>query len=225
VITLPVVPGSPDWLEARRCRPTASRFGEIIQPKKLQYSTSAAKYRAELLAEWVSGYPIERPSSQAMERGTDMEAEAIRWYELQRDVDVEPGSFVLRDDERVGGTPDGFVGEAGLLEIKCPLLQTHILYALDPGALEDAYRAQVQGYLGLTGREWADLVSYSPTLPKVVRRIERDEAFQTALTAALDRFLEELDAGKERLLAMGVQPAPSFLRQADPAAWATPEAA
>lgn len=219
MITLALEQGSPEWLEARLAIPTASRFGDIIQPKKLQYSTSAAGYVAELLAEWATGYPIEKGSTQAMERGTGMEDQARAWLEMQQDYEVAPCGFVLRSDRKVGGSPDGLVGEQGGAEIKCPMVHTHIGYLINPDSLADKYRAQVQGYLYLTDRQWWDVVSYHPTLPKVLQRIERDEDFQGALHRMLGRFLGELEEGRHKLIEMGVRPAPSFRRQADPAAW------
>lgn len=220
MIALDVVQGSPEWAAARLAIPTCSRFGDILTPKKLQYSESAARYRNELLTEWALGYPVMKSGgSGAMERGTGMEAEARAWLELQRDYEVETTGFILRDDRRVGGSTDGVVGADGIIELKCPMAHTHIGYVIDHATLVDQYRAQVQGYLGLTGRQWADVVSYHPILPKVLVRIERDETFQAALHAALDRFLLELDAGREKLRALGVVPAPPFTRQADPEAW------
>ncbi len=219
MITLDLAQGSPEWLEARLRIPTASQFKRIITSKKLTYSASASDYVADLLAEWVSGYPVERGSSQAMDRGTGMELEGVAWYELQRDVETTPGGFVMRDDRKAGASPDRLVGDDGLLEMKCPMIHTHIGFLLNPSSLVEEYRAQVQGELYVTEREWGDLVSYHPTLPKVLQRVERDDEFQNALHVMLGRFLNELEEGRNKLIAMGVKPAPSFLRQADPAAW------
>lgn len=216
---LDVRQGSPEWSEARLGIPTCSRFGEIVTPARLAYSSSAARYQAEILCEWALGFPVERGSSQAMERGTGMEDEARAWYEMQRDVGVVPTGFVLRGDGLVGGSPDGIVGEDGGVEIKCPMAHTHVLYLLSPARLVTDYGPQVQGYMYLTGREWWDVMSYHPTLPRVLERVDRDEPFQTALAEHLERFLTELAEGREKLLAMGVVPQPSFRRADDPAAW------
>lgn len=211
--------GSPEWLEARIARPTASRFKAIITAKKLEYSAGAKGYIAELLSEWATGFPVISGESQAMDRGTGMEEEAADWFSMHRDVDLDRGVFVERDDRRVAGSPDALVGDEGGAEIKVPLIQNHMKFLLYPGTLSDEYRAQCNGYIYLTGRKWWDVCSFSPVLPKVVERIERDDDFQAALHKHLTRFLSELEEGRQKLIELGVKPAPSFLRQTDPAAW------
>jgi hypothetical protein len=197
VTILDVVQGSPEWEQARLGIPTASRFGDIITPKTLKLSKSSAVYRNQLLAEWLLGYPIEwTPQTAWMERGTALEPEARAFYAMEYDVEVQSVGFVLRDDERVGGSPDGLVGDDGGLEIKCPAIQTQIAYLLNPDALVDAYRCQVQGNAYLTGRAWWDILSYHPELPHVRVRIERDEQFITALDACLAEFLADLDEAR-----------------------------
>ena len=193
---LAVEQGSPEWHDVRLGIPTASQFDRLITPKTHQPSASATGYRNELLAAWLLGHPIEFGSSGWMDRGTSMEAEARRWYEFDRDTDVETPGFILRPDGKVGGSPDGLVGSDGGLEIKCLAVQNHVGYLVgdDPD-----YIGQVQGYMYLTGRQWWDVLLYNPDLPKVVKRVERDEKYITALMKALDSFVEDLDRCKERL--------------------------
>lgn len=192
--------GTPEWHQARLGIPTCSRLDEVLTPKTLKLSTSAGKYRNQLLAEWLVGYPLDFGGSSAfVDRGTEMEPEARAYYELQRDVEVETVGFMLRDDEMMGGSPDGLVGDAGGLEIKCPALHTHIGYLLDPSLLVATYQSQVQGYLYITGREWWDILSYNPDLPDVTVRITRDEAYIAALDVALAGFVADLRSARGRL--------------------------
>lgn len=200
MIHLDIEQGTEAWQNARLGIPTASGFDKILTPKKLEYSAKAVDYRNQLVAEWILGHPIEWESNAYMDRGTGMEHEARAYYELQRGVDVVNGGFVLRDDGKVGGSPDGLVGDDGVLEIKCPAIHTHIGYLLEPSALSDKYRAQVQGYLYLTDRNWTDIISYNPVLPAVQVRISRDPKYIMALDAALVMFLADLDDVKEKLL-------------------------
>lgn len=193
--------GSQEWMDLRCGIPTASRFGEIITPKTMKPSASAVKYRNQLLAEWLMGHAIDWSGGGSIwtERGREMEGEARDFYEMDQGVDVERVGFITRPDCMVGGSPDGLVGADGGVDFKCPALHTHVGYMLDPQSLEDQYRAQVQGYLYLTNRDWWDLFSYAPALPPVHRRVKRDPAFIAALHTALDAFVGDLLIARERL--------------------------
>jgi len=205
MITLNHPQGSAEWIQARLGKPTASNFDRVITPKTRKPSASADKYMWMLLAEWLSGHSLDDYVSQLMERGTEMEESAVRFYELQRDLETQAVGFCLRDDGLVGASPDRLVGDDGLLEIKCPSMVTHIGYLLNPDGL-DAYNCQAQGQLWITGRQWVDLLSYNPELPPSLVRYHRDEEFIAALEAAVNQFIERLAFSKERLIALGCTP-------------------
>lgn len=205
------VQGDDVWTYARLGIPTASAFGSIIQPKKLQASAGQPLYRAKLLAEWLLGYPVEFDGSSAYAaRGKEMEPRARGHYELSLDIDTQLVGFVLRDDEKVGGSPDALVGDDGGVDFKCPAIHTHISYLITPQLLEDEYRVQVQGYMYLTDRAWWDLYSYNPELPAVRVRVERDEKFIAALDGHLAEFVRDLDAAKAQLAPFKRQPVRMF---------------
>ena len=94
------------------------------------------------------------------------------------------------------------MGDDGLLELKCPREDTHLLY-LARGVLPTDYKAQVQGQLWVTGRAWVDFMSYCPELPPFLIRVEPDPTFQAALDDHIPTFHAELMAGRERLLVEG----------------------
>lgn len=197
---LDVVQGSPEWLNARLGIPTASAFDRVLTPAKLQPSAKAEAYRNQLLAEWFVGHPIDFDGTSGfMERGKELEPQARAAYEFHRDVDVQVTGFILRDDEMAGGSPDGLVGKDGGLEIKCPAIQTHLGYMLQPQDLADEYRSQVQGNLYVSGRAWWDIMAFHPELPPVIVRVERDERYQAALATVLDAFVENLLACRAKL--------------------------
>lgn len=152
--------GSEQWFKARIGIPTASQFHRIVTPAKLQASKQSFDYLCELCAETMLGQPHDMSRSQFMQRGTELEAEAITWYAFENDCDVTRVGFCTTNDERIGYSPDGLVGDHGALETKCPAAKTHIGYLLDPDRLVAAYRTQVQGGLWVTGRKWCDLVSW-----------------------------------------------------------------
>lgn len=205
---VPVVQGSQAWLDARVGVLTASNMDRIISPKQRKPSAQATKLCYEMLAEKVLGRSLSDASSGFMQRGTEMEAEARAWYEFERDVDVEQVGLVLRDDERVGCSPDGLVGEDGGLEIKCPSAAVHLGYLVDgPG---DDYYCQVQGSLWVTGRKWWDLTSFCPGFPTVCVRFQRDAEFIAALEECAEAFLKRFDEYEARLRDMGLLQAPAL---------------
>lgn len=191
---LNVKQGSQEWLDARAGIPTSSAFDRIIT-KSGKPSASADRYLARLVAEWYLGTSLDEEQTQFMERGSELEASAVRYYEFTRDLSARPVGLVLRDDERAGASPDRLVGEDGVLEIKCPSAEVHMCYVL--GGLADQFKVQQQGQLWVCEREWSDLLSYNPVLPRATVRSYRDEAFITALAAAVDEFCDRLDAAKE----------------------------
>ena len=194
--TLDLDQGSTEWMMARLGIPTASKFDRLLTPKTRKPSASRDNYRAELVAEHLMGQPLDWGTSAWMERGTELEDEARRWYEMDRGVDVEQVGLVLRDDGLVGCSPDGLVGEDGGLEIKCPAAVQHVKYLLGIESLADKHTGQVQGAMYLTGRRWWDVLSYNPALPAVQVRVARDEDYIAALEAVLEPFIEQVEADK-----------------------------
>jgi hypothetical protein len=194
-------PGSPQWIAERLGIPTASQFHRILTPKTLKLSEQRVGYAHELIAEHILGRPMDDVSSGFMERGNLLERQAISFYEFQEDVDTEVAGFLLRDNLRAGATPDRLVGANGLLELKVPSPPTHIAYLLDAEGI--GYRAQVQGQLWVSEREWVDTLSYHPEMPAALVRQHRDEKFITALAEAVDLFNQMMDDMKAKLVHLG----------------------
>ena len=193
--------GSDEWLEARLGIPTASEFDRIITPAKRQPAAAATKYLNIKLAEWMYGAPLEAFVSPWMERGAALEAEAVRYYEMERDVETTKVGLVLTDDGMIGASPDRLVGDDGLLEQKCPALDTHVGSMLDPASLVAEYRLQVQGQLWVCQREWCDMQSYYPGFPSVIVRVQRDEKVQAALAQHIPAFVSTMLECRAKLLA------------------------
>lgn len=203
MIRLDVEQGSPAWFAARLGIPTASRFDDIVTAKTLKLSNSCTKYALELIAGEVLGYDVHLASSGFMARGTALEQKAVDYYELQRDCETEQVGLILRDDRRVGCSPDRLVGDDGLLEIKCPSAAVHLGYLLDNGI---GYRTQVQGQLWLAERDWCDTVSYNPDLPSAIMREERDDEFIIKLSDAVEQFINYVGDIKEKFVRRGYFP-------------------
>ena len=205
MIVLDCPQGSAEWLQARVGVVTSSCFDKIITPKTLKPSASADAYADLLNAEWKLGRPIIEEDRPWMTRGTHLEESAALWYAVQEDAEPRKVGFVLRDDKMVGCSPDRLVGDRGLLEIKCPAIQTHLAYRRLKEPPAD-YRCQLQGQLWVAEREWVDFMSYCPGMPAVVIRAVRDEPFIEALAKAVDAFVARLLAERESLVEEGVHP-------------------
>ena len=106
-----------EWLDLRAGIPTASQFDRIITPTG-KPSASAIPYMHQLLAERLMGRPITGYVSFDMDRGKDLEPEAVSFYEFTQDVETMPVGFITNDEETIGASPDRLIGSDGLLEIK-----------------------------------------------------------------------------------------------------------
>jgi predicted phage-related endonuclease len=152
---------------------------------------------ADLLVERITQKPKDSFTSEAMSFGTDNEPVARLEYELDTGNTVVEAFFEKHPTLRAGASPDGYVGDDGLIEIKVPNLYTH-LETLKRQDIPTQYVAQVQGQMWITGRKWCDFVSYTPYLENraqlFIKRIDRDEAYIKNLEAEVAKFLSEVDA-------------------------------
>lgn len=180
--------GSPEWIKARCGVPSASSFDKIITTKG-EPSKQRTKYLWQLAGETVTGIPEESYSNANMERGKIVEAEARQLYELISGQTVLQVGFCLA--EGYGASPDGLVATEGLLELKSPIMATHVGYLLE-NTLPMDYWQQLQGQLLVTGRKWVDFFSYYPGLRPLLIRVVPDDKFQRALKIELELFCSEL---------------------------------
>jgi hypothetical protein len=159
---------------------------------KGERSKQYQKYLYQLAGEQITGTREETYQNGAMLRGIEMEAEARKLYEMLHDVEVEQVGLCFQDDKMsFGASPDGLVGDDGLVEFKCPILSTIVEYALKGNLVSD-YFQQLQGQLLVTGRKWVDAVAYYPNFPPIIVRVERDEKLISALEKELGLFCQEL---------------------------------
>lgn len=181
--------GSDEWHAVRLGIPTASEFAKILTPTG-KLSAQAEAYANKLVAEKLAGKRLESfEGNDWTERGNELEAAAVSYYEVLTDSTTEKVGFVTAGE--CGCSPDRLVGDDGLLEIKCPAPHTHVHYMLT-GKIEQKYTPQVQGQLMITGRKWCDLLSYHPDLPPVLIRIERDEDYIEALRGAIKELNKDI---------------------------------
>lgn len=185
------IQGSPQWMAARLGIPSASNFDKIITTKG-DPSKQRTKYLYQLAGERVSGKAEETYQNDTMIHGQKMEAEARNLYAMCTKKMVVQVGFCMDDEEKYGASPDSLVGENGGLEIKCPLMATHVGYLLD-GKFPMDYFQQVQGNLLVTGRDWWTFESYFPAIKPFIVRVERYEKFIKKLALELLSFTQELD--------------------------------
>ena len=201
---LDVVQGSSEWLQARRGRVTASRVADAISFLKKgdrQGAETAARaaYKAEMVAEILSGSCSDHFVSPWMERGTAQEPFARAAYEIRFDVQVDQVGFVVHPSiDRFGSSPDGVMrGIKRGVEFKVPKVETHIRY-MKAGVLPPEYEAQVMSNLACWPEfeQW-DFVSFCPELPErhqIFRvPVQRDNARIAELESGVLQFLAEVD--------------------------------
>ncbi|NOV17845.1 exonuclease [Ensifer adhaerens] len=190
-----IVQGSAEWHALRCGKVTASRVADVIARTKTGWGASRANYAAELIAERLTGVAAEGFTNAAMQWGTDQEPNARMAYEFMHDVTVEQIAFVVHPDiSDAGASPDGLVGDSGMVEIKCPNTATHI-DTLVKQAIPAKYITQMLWQMACTGREWCDFVSYDPRLPEsmqlFVKRVHRDQDAIDELEREVLAFLME----------------------------------
>lgn len=189
--------GSDEWLQERAGKLTASRFHDVIATRRDGKPLQARQdYMLQLAFERTAGAPRQGINSRSLEWGSELEDFARESYELESGDLVTSVGFVIHPTHSfIGGSPDGLVGNDGLIEIKCPHDEkVHVRTWLE--GMPPAHVAQIQGNLFVTGRQWADFISYDPRqggrFRLYVQRIERDQAYIDKLEIALLQFEAEL---------------------------------
>jgi len=143
--------GSEEWLEVRLGKMTSSMFKTVLAKGQ---GKTRRKYMSQICSERCTGLPSANYTNAAMDWGTEHEAEAVARYEKDRKCVVGTVGFVELSDW-IGGSPDGLVGDDGIIEVKCPNSATHYDY-MRTGKVDSTYRLQIQGNLWVTGRKWCD---------------------------------------------------------------------
>ena len=170
--------GSPEWLQLRLGVATASNFDKIITAGG-KVSATLEKYALQLATELMITAPDISFKSDFMARGNEVEPLARQCYQEETFSIVDEITMIKSDCGNYGYSPDGLVGDDGLIEIKCPIATTHFQYILDNKVPTD-YWQQLQGGLWVSGRQWIDFVSFHPNFkskPLFIKRVERDETY------------------------------------------------
>lgn len=200
-----IIQGSPEWFAQRLGKVTASRLSDVLAKVKAGEAAGRANYRAELVAERLTGKASEGFSNAAMKWGTECEPLARAAYEAEYGLLVTETSMVTHPHISMSGaSPDGLVSIDGLIEIKCPETKAHIDTILS-GEAPSKYVPQMQWQMACTGRAWCDFVSFDPRMPAdmqmFVRRVLRDDELIKAYEVEVVAFLKEVDETVTKLKA------------------------
>ena len=198
-----IVQGTTDWFAIRLGKVTASRVADVIAKTKTGYSTSRENYMAQLVVERLTQTKAESYTNAAMQWGTDQEPFARAAYEAAQGVMVEEVGFVPHPTiEWAGASPDGLVGDDGLVEIKCPNTAT-MIEALLTGKVPTKYFTQMQFQMACTGTKFCDYVVFDPRMPAkaqlFVTRVNRDDAYIAEIEAEIVKFLAEVESQVQQL--------------------------
>lgn len=198
--------GTPEWFAQRLGKVTASRVSDIIAKTKTGVSASRANYLAQLVAERLTGQAADTFKSGAMQHGTETEPQARMAYEAETGLMVTEVAMIQHGTiEMAGASPDGLVGEDGLVEIKCPNTSTHIATLMADKA-PSQYIPQMQWQMACTGRAWCDFVSFDPRMPEdmqlFIKRVPRDNALIAEYEAEVIKFLAEVQETVDKLIAL-----------------------
>jgi putative phage-type endonuclease len=187
--------GSDEWHAIRRGVITASAISRLLTGtgKPANNDTSRAQLY-QLLAERITGESDPGFYNDDMARGHLLEPYARDLYSANY-APVQECGFISCQISGVviGYSPDGLVGDDGLIEIKSPRQKTH-LKSLLTNEVPGEYIPQVHTGLAVSGRAWCDFISYAPGLPLFVRRVERDEQVIGQIIAAAQAAEEQLAA-------------------------------
>jgi len=201
-----LIQGSPEWLAARAGSLGASRVPDALAKTKTGWGASRANVAAELICERLTGCATVGFTNAAMAHGTEQEPYARHAYAERMGFEVaEVG--LIRHPEIAGthASPDGLIGDDGLVEIKAPNTSTH-LETLLSGEISGRYLTQMNWQMACTGRQWCDYVSWDPRVPEnlrlFIKRVHRDTGLIVGLESDVADFLAEVSAKVERLRAL-----------------------
>lgn len=188
---------SPEWFALRAGKLTGSCAKDMLAKIKSGEAAARRDLRFKLVAERLSNQSQEDGYvNAAMQWGIDHEADAVAAYEALAGCFVDPIGFCEHSALLTGTSPDGFVGEDGILSVKCPKTATHLRYIRDGGEPSE-HAAQNTHELWLTGRRWVDFVSFDPRLPEGLRlfrvRVRRAAVELDQYGREVAQFLADVD--------------------------------
>jgi len=193
-----IVQGTPEWHQARLGCATASRANDFCAAE-----TTAAyqNYLWDLVSERETQTATEGYSDAYMQRGTEMEPIARAAYEAHTGTFVTETGFWLHPTiPFFGASPDGLVGDDGLIEIKCPKTPNHLRYR-NEGKVPAKYKRQMICQILCTGRKWVDFVSFDNRVRDskqlFIVRFEPTQKEIDEILKSVQSFLADVEKGMQ----------------------------
>ncbi|WP_019218563.1 lambda exonuclease family protein [Bartonella florencae] len=196
-----------EWFQARLGKVTASNIYNILSKTAKGLPTSKYEdYKIKLITERLTEEISQSYTTPAMQWGIEHEEDALKEYAFIYDAEVIKCGFIQHPTiEMAGASPDGFVGEDGLVEIKCPQSPNHLRFFIDDN-IKPEYIAKMQFHMACTGHKWCDFISYDPRFTGVsshlcmkIKRINRDEKQIEEINQAVEVFLAEIEQEIQRI--------------------------
>lgn len=192
MIILNIDQRSEAWYEARCGRVTGTRFSELVAGESTKTYKNLV---SDLACEIITRRQEESYVSAAMENGIETEPIARAEYEILTGVKVAEAGFIIPDEDHkyhdwIGVSPDGLTPD-GMIEIKCPMMRTHIEY-IEVGKLPSEYRYQVQGQLFVTGLPYCDFMSYVEDMKPFIIRVYPDTMLFAEFEMRLDKLINDV---------------------------------
>lgn len=187
--------GSSEWFRMKAGKFSASNMGKLTAGGK---GITRKKYLYKIACERISGEYIHTHQTSDMERGNELESVARQAYQELTMEPVETAEFVIHPDiPYAGASPDGYVGDDGLIEIKTRAYHIQLDFILGKQGISGANMKQMQFQMACTGRDWCDYVSYSSEVPKnqkiCIVRVKRSDEEIKQLEGAVRRANDEVE--------------------------------
>ena len=183
---------SSEWYECRLRKITASNMKTLMGNGITRDNILLSK-----ASEIITGVydESERFTNKDIKRGNDLEIFAKEKYEELNNINVRTVGFVELD-KFVGVSPDGLVGDDGLIEIKCPNNKNYIKQVIHgKESISNIYITQMQMQMYVTNRKWCDYVIYNQDFIEndiTVFRIGRDEEHIEEIKAEIERAKKDI---------------------------------
>ena len=189
---------SPQWYEARLGKVTASHFADIMAGGEGKVRT---RYLRDLAGEIITGRPRENYTNKSMDRGHEMENEAREQYARTNFAEITRVGFIYNPEIDAGCSPDGLIGDDGMLEIKT-MIPALLIGVLERGMMPPEHRAQCHGAMWVLRRKRCALRIFYPGMPTYTAEIERDPIYEKEISDAVEIFQYDLKKLVQKIRAM-----------------------